>query len=448
MPITGLVNVTVVYPHGGTALHDVTLTAEQGEILAVLGPSGSGKSTMLRAVAGLVPTCQGEVFIGGRRVTDLPVDERGVAMVFESSTVIPFLDVSENIGWGLQIRRVPESEAAERVRVQARGLRLGRLLRRMPKTLSSGELSRVGIGHALVHAPTAFLFDEPLASLDAGQRWEVRRRIVDVVKRLDVSTLYVTHDQAEAMGVADRIALLNAGRIVQIDTPADLYHRPANIFAACFVGTPTIGLLPARLVISGGTGGFRVGARTLPLWTEPPGPLAALADRDLVIGVRPERVLDARDGSDPSAVTLLATVVRVEEIGPDAVVTLEVAAPAVTAPGTQISETGAAGGWGDVDSRAGAATGSSGNSGTGTATGSGGKSGTGTATGSSGIWGVRAEHRSDSGISGGQGRAWLRSRFRRNTTVRVGDTVPVAIDVTQAHVFDPATGRALWHPSS
>jgi multiple sugar transport system ATP-binding protein len=387
MPITGLDDVTVVYPGGSTALQAVTVGAEQGEILAVLGPSGSGKSTLLRAVAGLVPLRGGEVFIAGRCVTRLPVDERKVAMVFESNTVIPFLDVSENLGWGLQVRRVPPALARARVQEQAHGLRLSRFLRRMPSTLSSGELVRVGIGRALVHAPSAFLFDEPLAHLDAGQRWEVRRRIVNVVKQFDVSTLYVTHDQDEAMGVADRIALLEAGRVVQIATPRDLYDRPTNIFAASFVGTPTIGLLAARPVISGGSAGFRVGARTLPLWTSLPEPLSGLVNRDVVIGIRPERVHDARDGSDPNVITMPATVVRVEELGADAVVTFEVAAPAVTAPGTQPFEAGA-----------------------------------------------------------GVGRARLRSRFRPNTTVRVGETVPIAVDVTRAHVFDPVTGKALWHP--
>ena len=388
MPITGLEDVTVVYADGGTALRHVTLAAEQGEILAVLGPSGSGKSTLLRAVAGLVPVRHGEVIIAGRRVTQIPADERRVAMVFESNTVIPFLDVSENLGWGLQVRRVPAGEAADRVQAQARGLRLSRLLRRMPRTLSSGELARVGIGHALVHAPSVFLFDEPLAHLDAGQRWDVRRRIVEVVRRHDVATLYVTHDQGEAMGVADRVALLNAGGVVQIDTPRELYAKPVNLFAASFVGIPTIGLLPARVVVSAGSGGFRVGARTLPLWTPLSGPLAALVDREVVIGIRPERVHDARAGSDPSTVTMPATVVQVEEIGPDAVVTLEVAARAVTAPGARPWETGA----------------------------------------------------------GEGGRARLRSRFARNTTVRVGESVPIAVDVTQAHVFDPVTGRALWNP--
>jgi multiple sugar transport system ATP-binding protein len=388
MPITGLDDVTVVYPGGATALQAVSVAAEQGEIMAVLGPSGSGKSTLLRAVAGLVPVRSGEVFIGGRCVTKLPVDERRVAMVFESNTVIPFLDVSENIGWGLHVRHVPPAESRERVRDQARGLRLGRFLRRMPNTLSSGELSRVGIGRALVNAPSVFLLDEPLAHLDAGQRWEVRRRIVDVVKQFDVSTLYVTHDQDEAMGVADRVALIGEGQVVQIATPRELYSRPVNVFAASFVGTPTIGLLPARPVIAGGSGGFRVGARTLPLWSSLPDELAGLVDRDVVIGIRPERVHDAREGNDPSVVTMPATVVGLEELGPDAVITFEVAAPAVTAPGAQSFETG------------------------------------------------------ESGV----GRARLRSRFRPKTTVRIGDTVPIAVDVTQAHVFDPITGRALWHP--
>jgi multiple sugar transport system ATP-binding protein len=386
MQVTGLDDVTVVYADGGTALNHVSVAAEEGEILAVLGPSGSGKSTLLRAIAGLVPVNSGEVLIGGRIVTRAPADERRVAMVFESATVIPFLDVSENLGWGLQVRRVAADEVDHRVRAQARGLSLSRFLKRMPKTLSSGEVSRVGIGHALVHSPSVFLFDEPLAHLDAHQRWAVRRRIVEVVKEHAVSTIYVTHDQEEAMGVADRIVLLDAGTVVQIATPRDLYYRPANVFAAGFIGIPTIGLLPARLVISGTAAGFRVGARTLPLWNSLPAGLAHLVDRDVVLGVRPEHVHDARTGSDPNVVTLPATVVLVEETGPDAVVTLEVAAAAVTVPGSRAAETGA------------------------------------------------------------EGRARLRSRFARNTSVRVGDSVPIAVDVSRVHVFDPVTGLALHHP--
>jgi multiple sugar transport system ATP-binding protein len=386
MPVTGLNDVTVVYANGGTALNQVTVTAEQGEILAVLGPSGSGKSTLLRVIAGLVPVNSGEVMIGGRVVTHLPADQRRVAMVFEGSTVIPFLDVAQNLGWGLQVRQVPAAEVDERVRVQARGLNLSRFLKRMPRTLSSGEASRVGIGHALVHQPSVFLFDEPLAHLDAHQRWAVRRRIVEVVKSHPVSTIYVTHDQEEAMAVADRVALLNAGAVIQTGSPRSLYSQPVNIFAACFVGSPTIGLLPARPVISGGVAGFRVGSRTLPLWRPLPAELVDLVDQDVVLGVRPEHVQDARAGNDPSVVTMPATVVLVEETGPDAIVTLEVAAAAVTTPGSRPWETGA------------------------------------------------------------EGRARLRSRFARGTSVRPGETVPIAVDVSRVHVFDSVTGQALHHP--
>ncbi len=386
MSVTGLNDVTVRYANGGAALDRVSVTAEPGEILAVLGPSGSGKSTLLRAIAGLVEVSSGEVLIGGQVVTHLPADQRRVAMVFECSTVIPFLDVSENLGWGLQARKVPPAEVEERVQEQARGLRLSRFLKRKPRTLSSGEVSRVGIGHALVHAPSAYLFDEPLAHLDAHQRWAVRRRIVEVVRGHPVSTIYVTHDQEEAMAVADRVVLLNAGAVVQTGTPRTLYSHPATVFAASFVGTPTIGLLPARPVISGGAAGFRVGARTLPLWRALPAGMADLVNRDVILGVRPEHVHDAREGSDPSLVTIPATVVLVEETGPDAVVTLEVAAAAVTTPGSRAWETGA------------------------------------------------------------EGRARLRSRFPRNTSVRPGETVPIAVDVSRVHVFDPLTGQALHHP--
>jgi multiple sugar transport system ATP-binding protein len=386
MTSTGLKDATVVYPGGATALDHVTVTAEAGEILAVLGPSGSGKSTLLRAVAGLVPVREGEVLIGGRSVTALTASQRQVAMVFESDTVIPFLDVARNLGWGLEVRRVEPTQIRERVGRQARGLRLDRLLPRLPRTLSSGERSRVGIGHALVHAPSAFLFDEPLAHLDAAERRAVRHRIQAVVGDHDVATLYVTHDQDEAMGIADRAVLLDAGRVVQIDPPRRLYDRPGTIFAAAFVGSPTIGLLPARPIGAAGSAGYTVGARTLPLWAPLPPALASRIGRDVVLGIRPEHVRDARAGSDPNLVTLPATVVVVEDLGAHVVVTLEIAAPAVTAPGAPTWE------------------------------------------------------------SGPHGNARLRSVFDHEPAVRPGDTVPIAIDIARAHVFDAGTGRAVHHP--
>jgi multiple sugar transport system ATP-binding protein len=383
MTVTGLDDVTVVHQDGTVALHHVTLLAGQGELLVVLGPSGSGKSTLLRAVAGLTGVRSGEVRIGGRQVTGLPVRDRDVAMVFESGGLLPFLDVAGNLGWGLRARRVPKAEVSERVSTQARGLRLTRLLSRKPPALSAGERGLVGVGRALVRAPAVFLFDEPLAHLDAADRIRTRRRIVEVIRGLGVTTLYVTHDQSDALAIADRVALLRAGTVVQLGRPLELYQRPANLFVAGFVGSPPMGLLPARLVVSAGSAGFRVGARTLPLWAPVPAELRDSVGRDVVLGVRPEAVYDATDGTDPDLVALPATVLSVEHTGPEKIVTVEVPAPPVTAPGADRAE----------------------------------------------IAGAR-----------------LRSRFPPDSPVRPGVSVQVAVDAAAAHVFDAATGDALCHP--
>jgi multiple sugar transport system ATP-binding protein len=384
MAVTGLDDVTVVRD-GRVALRRVTLTAEHGELLVVLGPSGCGKSTALRAVAGLTPVESGRVLIEGRDVTEVPPEKRQIGMVFEHSTLLPFLDVAHNLGWGMQVRHVPKAEVKKRVSAQARAMRLTRLLSRKPDTLSAGERGLVDIGRALTREPAAFLLDEPLAHLDAGERSRIRRRIVDLVGKLDVTTLYVTHEQTDALAIADRVAVMNEARVVQVDTPLNLYDRPANLFVAGFVGSPPIGLLPARVVVSAGSAGFQVGARTLPLWAPLPAGLHDRVGTDVVLGVRSEDVYDATEGCDPALVALPGTVVDVEHTGREALVTLELAAPPVSAPGADSS-----------DSRAGCAR--------------------------------------------------LRSRFPRQTTARFGSAVQVAVDVARAHVFDPATGRALRHP--
>jgi multiple sugar transport system ATP-binding protein len=329
---TGVAGVTVVR-RGTTVLRDVTLHAADGELLVVLGSSGSGKSTLLRVLAGLDTVDAGSVVIRGRDVTGLPPGDRRVSMVFEASALIPFLDVSRNLGWGLKVQRLPEAEVRERVSGRARQLGLGRLLARRPGELSGGERSLVGIGHALVSAPDVFLFDEPLGDLDAVHRTEVRRQIVDAVRRLGVTTFYVTHDQAEGLAIADRVALLHHGELVQVGRPRDVYERPASLFAAGFVGSPPIGLLPAQLVVSGGLAGFRVGPRTLPLWRPVPEPLAEYVGRDVVLGLRAEDVSPAADGHDPDAVALDGMVTAAEFTGRQTVVTAAMAAPPLTAPG-------------------------------------------------------------------------------------------------------------------
>lgn len=382
---TGLDRVTVVRD-GRPVLHDVTLQAADGELLVVLGSSGSGKSTLLRAIAGLEQVSSGDVFIRGRRVTGSPPGPRRVAMVFEGAAqLIPFLDVSRNLGWGLEIQGRPRPEVEERVGTRARQLRLSRLLSRRPGQLSGGERGLVGIGHALVQVPDAFLLDEPLADLDAQQRADVRRQVAQVVRSLGVTTFYVTHDQAEGLAVADRVALIHQGRLVQVGRPRDLYERPVNLQVAGFVGAPPIGLLPGRLVVAGGQAGFEVGTRTLPLWGPVPPPLQAFVGRELVLGLRAEDVRDAAAGHGPDAVALDGLVTQVEYSGRQNVVTVAVDAPLVTVPDADLP-------------------------------------------------------------LGGSSGATLRTFFPPRAAVRLGERIRLAVEAARAHVFDVVTGEALWHP--
>ncbi|RIJ76117.1 ABC transporter ATP-binding protein [Nakamurella silvestris] len=321
--VTGLDRATVVRD-GSVVLHEVTLLAEPGELLVVLGPSGSGKSTLLRAIAGLDRLSAGTVLIAGTP-TSSQTHQRDLAMVFERTHLNPVLDVAGNMAFGLLLHQTPKEEAQRKVEEQARLLRLSRLLKRRPTGLSAGEHGQVGIGRALVRVPKAFLLDEPLAHLDAQERVRMRHLIADAVKATGVSTIYVTHDQTEALSIADRIAVLNAGEVVQIARPQDLYLRPASIFVADFVGHPSLTQLPARLVESGGMAGYRVGARTLPTWAPVPPELAGHVGREVILGVRPEDIQEAAPDSDPDRAWLPGTVVAAERLGSDTYLTISTA---------------------------------------------------------------------------------------------------------------------------
>lgn len=323
---TGLAGVTVVLGDA-PVLHDVTLLAGPREILAVLGPSGSGKTTVLRTVAGLQQATTGDVLVAGHRCNGVPTRARDVAMVFQDVGLDPTVDVATNMARGLRMRGVPEPQAADRVAGHARRLRLGRLMGRRPTTLSPGEQGRVGIGRALVREPRAFLFDEPLAHLDAADRARMRRLVTEMVARAGVAALYVTHDPVEAMAVGDRLAVLRDGRVVQADRPITVYRRPADLFVAGLVGEPPLGLLPATLVATDAGAGYRVGDRTLPLWRPPPPALAGHAGRAVLLGLRAEDVAEAGPAADPASVTLPATVAAVEVTGPEARVAVRVAVP-------------------------------------------------------------------------------------------------------------------------
>jgi multiple sugar transport system ATP-binding protein len=384
--VTGSGVVELTASRGRTpVLHGVTLLAGEGELLVVLGASGCGKSTLLRAIAGLDRIDAGDVVIRGRRVTELPPGRRGISMVFESTALVPFFDVAKNLGWGLRVSGVDEEEVKNRVYERARQLRLRRLLPRRPAGLSSGERGLVGIGRALVARPQTFLFDEPLAHLDSAERGQVRRQIVDAVRSLGVTTIYVTHDQAEALAIADRIAVMEAGRIVQLAPPLELYNRPANLMVASFVGSPSIGLLPARLVSSGGLAGFEVGRRTVPLWMPVPPALAGHVGREVVLGLRPEDVREATgQGANPDLVTLQGVVTCVEYTGRQNVVSAAIDVQA--GPGSSAS------------------------------------------------------------LPDGEA-PMLRSLFPPRAAVQRGEPVWLAVQGARTHVFDAVTGEALWHPT-
>jgi multiple sugar transport system ATP-binding protein len=252
-------------------------------------------------------------------------------MVFENTQLIPLLDVARNMGFGLKARQVPAAEVERRVESQSKRLRVNRLLRRLPTEISAGERGQVGIGRALVRTPKAFLLDEPLAHVDAHERARMRRVIAETVKSSGASTLYVTHDQTDALAIGDRIVVLNAGRVAQVATARELYDRPANLFVADFVGTVPMGVLPGRLVTDAGMAGYQVGTRTLPTWSPVPPELADHVGRDVMIGLRAEDVRDAGPDPDPDWACLFGPVRAIERNGRDAFVTVQVVGHRVVA---------------------------------------------------------------------------------------------------------------------
>ncbi|MFD2173415.1 sn-glycerol-3-phosphate ABC transporter ATP-binding protein UgpC [Rhodobacter lacus] len=235
------------YPGGAQAVRDVSLAIADGEFIVLVGPSGCGKSTLLRMVAGLEEITSGTVRIGAREVNRLEPAERDIAMVFQNYALYPHMSVRENMSWGLKNRRLPKAEIAARVEEAARMLELHPYLERKPRALSGGQRQRVAMGRAIVRQPAAFLFDEPLSNLDAKLRVTMRGEIRKLQKRLGTTALYVTHDQLEAMTLADRLVVLNGGQIEQVGRPLEVYHRPASTFVAGFIGAPAMNLMDARI---------------------------------------------------------------------------------------------------------------------------------------------------------------------------------------------------------
>jgi multiple sugar transport system ATP-binding protein len=311
------------------ALDDFDLTIRDGEFLVLVGPSGCGKTTALRCLAGLEEISQGAIFIGEREVTWLDPKDRDIAMVFQNYALYPHMSVRDNMAFGLKLRHTPKIERERRVNEAAEVLGIAHLLDRKPRALSGGQRQRVALGRAIVREPQCFLMDEPLSNLDAKLRVQTRAEISKLQKRLGTTTVYVTHDQTEAMTMGDRIAVLNAGVLQQLDTPQNLYDKPLNRFVATFIGSPSMNVFPATVVADNGrlrtsAGPFTVGVP--PALAEH---LREKAGSDILLGVRPEYI-EAREfaerADDDNTVTL--PVELVESLGSD--VLLHLAGPSGT----------------------------------------------------------------------------------------------------------------------
>ena len=304
------------YPDGTFAVKGVDLTIADGEFVVLVGPSGCGKTSILRMVAGLEEVTGGVIRIGGRDVNDLLPKERDIAMVFQNYALYPHMDVFNNMAFGLRQRRLPKEEIGRRVKNAARTLGLDETLRKKPRTLSGGQRQRVAMGRAIVREPQAFLMDEPLSNLDAKLRVEMRVEILHLQRRLEVTTMYVTHDQTEAMTMGDRVAVMREGIIQQVDTPQRLYDVPVNLFVAEFIGSPKMNLLEADLVADGdglevrfGDYSLRLGDRLL---SERPG-IAAKAGERVVLGMRPEDLYASASRQNGSHGTTLLVVPELRE---------------------------------------------------------------------------------------------------------------------------------------
>jgi multiple sugar transport system ATP-binding protein len=295
-----------VYPGTDTpAVDQLDLDIQDGEFMVLVGPSGSGKSTALRMLAGLEEVNDGSIYIGDRDVTDRPPKERDIAMVFQNYALYPHMTVADNMGFALRMQGVHKEERARRVAEAAKLLGLEEYLDRKPKALSGGQRQRVAMGRAIVRNPQVFLMDEPLSNLDAKLRVQTRTQIAELQHRLGVTTVYVTHDQVEAMTMGDRVAVLKDGVLQQVDTPLNLYDRPKNKFVAGFIGSPAMNLIEAEIV----DGGAKIGDFVVPI--ERNLLAKAGADKTLTLGIRPEAFHLADEG-------LPVKVAVIEELGSDA----------------------------------------------------------------------------------------------------------------------------------
>ncbi len=372
-----------VYENGFHAVKDLSIDIADGEFMVLVGPSGCGKTTALRMVAGLEDITSGVLRIGGKEANDETPKERDIAMVFQNYALYPHMTVAENIGFALKLRKTPKDQLNAKVKEAADILGLTEWLDRKPGQLSGGQRQRVAMGRAIVREPSVFLMDEPLSNLDAKLRVQMRAEVARIQRRIGVATIYVTHDQVEAMTMGDRVTVLRAGVLQQVDTPQKLYDNPDNIFVAAFIGSPAQNLYDAAL--TEGARSIKLGSQEVPLpeavRAKRPG-LAAYAGKDVVVGMRPEHLPAAKPGE--TGPTLVGKVDLIEALGSELVVHFTIDANRVIAEGAVDKDEAEA-------------------------------------------------------VGEGEGVA----RLEAKTPVKVGDMMTFGIDIEDMQFFDPKTGLAI-----
>jgi multiple sugar transport system ATP-binding protein len=387
-------DVSKIYADGTRAVSDMDLEIEDGEFMVLVGPSGCGKTTALRMVAGLEDISGGVLRIGERVVNHVPSKDRDIAMVFQSYALYPHLSVYENIAFGLRLKKVPKDEVDRRVKEAAQVLGLEAFLKRKPRALSGGQRQRVAMGRAIVRQPQAFLMDEPLSNLDAKLRVQMRAEIARLQGELGTTTLYVTHDQVEAMTMGDRVAVMRKGELQQVAPPQELYDRPVNLFVGGFIGSPAMNVLEAKLERDDGTLAAVLGNQKIRLNEETiqarPA-LRQLEGRNVIVGIRPEDLEDAELATDiPADRRLRGDVVLREALGAEVMVHFTMdARPALTEDVRELAR--------DV--------------------------------------GEEVEESRTTTMVG---------RFGPRTGVREGGTADVAVDTRALHFFDPDTGAGIY----
>jgi multiple sugar transport system ATP-binding protein len=395
-------HVSKVYASGGpTAVSDLNLTIDDGEFIVLVGPSGCGKTTALRMVAGLESITDGTISIGDRVVNTVPPKERDIAMVFQNYALYPHMTVYDNMAFGLKLRKLAKEEIDRRVRQAAKILGLEEFLERKPKALSGGQRQRVAMGRAIVREPKAFLMDEPLSNLDAKLRVQMRSEIARIQHDLSTTTLYVTHDQVEAMTMGDRVAVIRKGVLQQVDAPQYLYDHPNNLFVAGFIGSPAMNIVEATLARSNGSftaefGGYRLAIPEDVFRVHPD--LKGFEGKQVIIGIRPEDMEDAAIKPDaPPDHRISSSVILREALGADVLVHFMIKAPAVlTEDAKELAH--------DVGAEA-----------------------------------VEAVER---GAMAGESE--FLARLSPRTKVQQGEPLEVVVDVNRLHFFDPESGKGIY----